>query len=106
MRHAGNLPRLVWRLFAPVSLLRTLFAPFQRLQEPYPKQASLKTWASSFVVNALMRLLGAVVRTILLLFSLAIFLLTCILAGAVIIVWVVWPLACIGLVVFVVSLAF
>lgn len=106
VRHASNLPRLVWRLFAPVSLLKNLFAPFQRLQESYPEQVSLKAWVSSFVVNTLMRLLGAAVRSALLLFGLIIFTLSCLFTATVIVMWVIWPLVCIGLTVFAVNLTF
>lgn len=106
IRHASNLPRLIWHLFGPVSLLANLFTPFQRLQEPYPGEVSFKNWVNSFVVNTLMRLLGAAVRTTLLCFGLVVFLMACFITAAVIVVWVVWPLVCICLAVFVVSLAF
>lgn len=93
-RHTFNFPRLIWRLLAPISLLRTLFAPLQRLQEPYRKRASFADWAGSFVVNTIMRILGAVLRLVLLVCGFIGLVISSLAAVGALLVWVTLPLVC------------
>jgi hypothetical protein len=91
-RHALNTVRLAWRLFAPLNLLRTLFLPFERLREPYRKDASWEGWVGALVVNTLMRLVGAVTRIVLLIVGIISTVITGIMATAVVFAWLLLPL--------------
>jgi uncharacterized membrane protein len=95
-RHALNFPRLILRLLAPISLLKSLFAPLQRLQEPYKKRASFEDWAGSFVVNTIMRILGALMRVVLLVCGFIGLVVSSLLAVIVLLTWVALPLVCLA----------
>ena len=46
-------------------LIRTWFSPWRRLDEKYPKNIiDLEAWASVFILNLLMRVVGFFMRTI------------------------------------------
>jgi hypothetical protein len=90
-RHAFNFVRLVWRLFAPLNLLRTLFLPFERLRESYTKGGSWEDWAGTLVVNTLMRLIGAVARITLVLIGIVCTVLAGILATFIVLAWLLLP---------------
>ncbi|MDP3734949.1 MAG: hypothetical protein Q8R39_00800 [bacterium] len=57
--------RMLWfvvHVFSMPFLLATLFSPWRRLDEKYPRQLDLGAWGEVLVVNLLMRLVGFVVR--------------------------------------------
>jgi hypothetical protein len=91
-RHAFNIVRLVWRLFAPLNLLRTLFLPFERLHEPYNTGGSWEDWVGALVVNALMRLIGAMVRTVLFTAGVACTVIAGFIAVSAVLAWLLLPL--------------
>lgn len=91
-RHVFNIVRLVWRLFAPLNLLRTLFLPFERLRESYTKDGSWEDWAGILVVNTLMRLIGAVARMALLLIGIVCTVLAGISATLIVLAWLLLPI--------------
>jgi hypothetical protein len=49
-------------IFSIPLLLRTLFSPWKRMSEDYPKGLNLSNLGEALLVNTLMRLVGAVVR--------------------------------------------
>jgi hypothetical protein len=91
-RHAFNIVRLVWRLFAPLNLLRTLFLPFERLHESYSKGGSWEEWAGTLVVNTLMRLIGAVTRIVLFVVGIVSTVIAGVMAVSVVFAWLLLPL--------------
>jgi len=57
--------RMLWfvvHVFSMPFLLATLFSPWRRMDEKYPRQLDLGAWGEVLVVNLLMRLVGFVVR--------------------------------------------
>ncbi len=53
-----------YTFFSIPLLMRSLFSPWQRIQEEYKKGFDIEAYASSFLVNILMRCVGAFVRII------------------------------------------
>lgn len=82
----------VHHIFALGDVIRSLFAPFKRLQEErvniirHPKE-----FFANLTVNILMRIVGFVIRTILILFAIASFLAVLLLALAFILLWTILP---------------
>jgi len=63
---AGNLFWFLWHFFSVPDTLRTFFEPWQRIKEKYHKGFDVEKIATSFVVNVLMRIVGVIMRTVLL----------------------------------------
>lgn len=82
----------VFNFFSIFTLLSTLFAPWKRMDEAYPKGLDIFGWLSTFIVNMLMRFVGLVTRTIIVLVGM-IFATIVFLGGmAVFMVWTVMPI--------------
>ncbi len=62
-RNIANIIWFLYHFFSIPILLATFFSPFQRLDESYGKGLDLERFASVFVVNTLMRIVGMVART-------------------------------------------
>ena len=60
----GNLLWFLYHFFSLPIIIRTLFAPWRRLAEPYPKGFNPAATAETLVVNGLMRLIGLIIRSI------------------------------------------
>jgi hypothetical protein len=88
-RFSMNMTWFLWRVFSVPELTINLFTPFQRLNEDKPKVFSLENVLSAFVVNSLMRVVGAIARLPIILCGLVFSLLSA-LCGVVL--FVVWPL--------------
>jgi len=43
-------------------LLRTLFSPYKRIQEPRTRRFSFEDWAGQIIINALSRIIGFILR--------------------------------------------
>ncbi|MEX0672511.1 MAG: hypothetical protein WDZ82_02880 [Candidatus Paceibacterota bacterium] len=93
------LRNFVWfcfHFFSLALLARTLFAPFEKLGERYPRGFDVPQILSAFVVNILMRIVGALSRLIIISVGLL-----C-MAGVVLfgvigfIVWIIFPFAALG----------
>ena len=80
------------RLFTIKTLLKTLFSPFQRLQEEYSGGLEIGKFLESFSVNILMRLIGFIVRTIIIIVGLFATVVTFILEIILFIVWILLPI--------------
>ncbi|MEK7136545.1 MAG: hypothetical protein AAB821_03070 [Patescibacteria group bacterium] len=57
-----NLLWFEYHFFSIPVMFQTLFVPFRRMAESYPKLLDIEEFFSAFVVNILMRLVGAVIR--------------------------------------------
>jgi|AACY02.16.fsa_nt_gi hypothetical protein len=71
--------------------LKTFFVPFQRLRERSTKPLDIEDIAASFVVTALMRVLGMSVRSVAILCGLVLQVLTFLFGGAMLLVWLTLP---------------
>ncbi len=90
----NNVINFLWfilNFFSIPLLLRTFFVPFHRLQETATKGFNIEKWAEAFMVTLLMRLVGALLRTFLILIG--VLLLTVVFVGGSILLftWLLLP---------------
>jgi|AntDeeMinimDraft_6_1070357.scaffolds.fasta_scaffold15381_2 hypothetical protein len=83
--------RFLWSFFAIPTLVRTLLAPWRRLQESYPDGFDIPELISTFLINSMMRLVGLVVRLIIICFGLGVLLASGILTVVILALWVFLP---------------
>jgi len=72
-------------------MVRTLFVPFRRLGESYPKFANIWEYFSAFIVNTLMRLVGAVLRFVIIIIGLVTWILLFSLGLLAFLIWLILP---------------
>lgn len=82
----------IYNFFSLSVLMKTLFSPWRRLGETYPDHFNLSEIFASFFINSFMRLIGFIIRLLLIIFgSLALF--VSVLLGMVIfVIWLFLPL--------------
>lgn len=80
-----------FRFFSIADLGRTFFSPWRRLGEGYGQTFNLEKWLESFLVNTLMRLVGIIVKTVILIIWLLAVLGTIISGLLALVVWVLLP---------------
>ena len=86
-----NLVWFLWNFFSIKILFKTFFTPFERLKETYSGSLDLEGFAASILVTTLMRLVGMVIRSFIIilgLISLTVFIIGGLLG---IIVWLFLP---------------
>lgn len=88
---AGNLLWFLWHFFSIPDTLRTFFQPWQRLHEKYHKGFDLESFASSLAVNFMMRIVGVIMRSSLLLFSFVSYVAMFVVVITVFVLWVIIP---------------
>lgn len=93
---AHNFLWFVQHFFSFKLLLKTLFAPWKRLGEHYGGGLDLEDFASSLIVNGLMRAVGFVTKMIVLLVGLISFILVSIFAFFIFIIWILLPVILLG----------
>lgn len=59
----GNFMWFLYNYFSIPLLARTFFSPFERLGEEYKKGLNLEAMLGTFIINTVMRIVGAVLRT-------------------------------------------
>lgn len=62
-----NFMWFVYHLFSVPVLLRSLFSPWKRMDMRYQKGLNIEDWAGTFVVNIMMRIVGAIARFVIIL---------------------------------------
>ena len=95
----GNIIWFLWHFFSISDTFRTFLSPWQRISERYKTGLDIPDIASTFVVNILMRLLGIIMRSVLLFFALVSFFATIVLLSVLVFLWMFMP-------VFLIMLAF
>ena len=85
-----NIFKFLVNFFSLQLLLKTLFRPWRRMNEPYGKGLDLEAFFESFVVNSLMRVVGFVVRIIVI--TIGLIVITVSLIGA-LVLYVAWLIA-------------
>jgi len=93
---AGNFLWFVSNFFSFKLLLKTWFAPWKRLGENYEGGLDIKAFASTLVVNTLMRLVGFVTKTIVLAVGFVSYVLAAIFSFFVLVIWVLAPALLLG----------
>ncbi|MBU1045940.1 hypothetical protein KJ616_02340 [Patescibacteria group bacterium] len=64
-----NYLRFYLSFFSVVALIRTLFAPWHGYQWSYGRGFSVSRYAETFISNTFARLLGAIIRSVLIVFG-------------------------------------
>jgi hypothetical protein len=88
----GNFLWFFFNFFSITTLLRTFFAPFQRLGEGYSKSFDPGQWAQTFLVNMIMRVTGAVLRALLIIVGLIVLAITVVFGAVMFVIWLLAPL--------------
>lgn len=78
--------------FSFSSLLKTLFSPWKRLGESYEKGLNPESILSTFVVNSITRLVGFVIRSIVLILGVFVLAFSFLCAALVYVVWAILPI--------------
>ena len=87
----GDVLWFVARFFSIIPSIKTWLSPWRRLGETYSGGLDPAAWFSAVIVNLLMRLVGAVARTALIVVGVLVWLLTLITGPAVGLIWLVLP---------------
>jgi hypothetical protein len=73
-------------------LLKTLFSPWERMNERYKGGLDIGNFAETILVNFLMRLVGFVIRALILLAGLFSIIVGIIMGAVIFVVWLLYPL--------------
>ena len=92
----GNFLWFVTNFFSFKLLLKTLFAPWKRLGEHYGGGLDLGAFASTLIINGLMRAVGFVTKTLVLLVGLISYILVLIFSLFISIIWLLAPVILLG----------
>ena len=78
--------------FSVKDLIFTFFSPFQRLKEEYsPNSFEIEKILSTFVLNTLMRIVGMLVRSVLLSIAIICIVISLILVPIILLTWLILP---------------
>ncbi|TAL49486.1 hypothetical protein EPN83_00490 [Patescibacteria group bacterium] len=91
-RNLRNLLAFLGNFFSFSVLITTLFAPWERMSEGYARGLEPGQWFETFIINSVLRFVGFVVRSVTLLFGLAVFLTALALTALFFLLWLVAPL--------------
>lgn len=91
LRVWSNFIWFVFTFFSIPLLTTTLFSPFHKLDEGYKKGLDIGQWLQTFTINTLMRFVGALVRTFIILIGLGMLVFVLIGGSALLIVWILAP---------------
>lgn len=92
----GNFLWFISHFFSFKLLLKTLFAPWKRLGEHYEGGFDLGAFASTLVVNILMRVVGFVTRALVLILGLVSYVLVSVFSFFILAIWVLAPFILLG----------
>ncbi|MFA6273487.1 MAG: hypothetical protein WC673_03310 [Candidatus Paceibacterota bacterium] len=99
-RIVGNFVWFFFHMFSIGLLLRTLFSPFKRIQEEKKKGSfKFEDWGGAMIINLLMRFIGFLVRSVIIIMGLVFILLTVVIGVVALLFWLVLP----GLVIFLIA---
>jgi hypothetical protein len=94
-----NILVFVFNFFSIKSLFFNLFAPWKRLSENYPKLINIKEYLSTFIVNTIMRIVGIIFRSFMLILGFLCYFIFLITLPLVIIFWLLFPLIIFSLII-------
>jgi len=93
---AGNFLWFVAHFFSFKLLTKTLFAPWKRLGENYNGGFDLAAFASTFVVNSLMRVVGFITRSVVLIVGFVSYTFVFVFSLFIMVIWMLAPLVLLG----------
>jgi hypothetical protein len=88
----------VWHFFSVSLLLKTFFAPWRKLDVEYGKGLSLENFAGPLIVNTLMRLVGMILRLVIVCIGLLGIVVVFLFGLVVTVVWIFLPVVIICLI--------
>lgn len=88
----GNLQWFIYQFFSISVLLKTLFSPFKRLKEKGADSLiDFEGFFESLIVNIVMRLVGFILRTIIIIFGLVVLVLSFFIGIFAFLFWLILP---------------
>ncbi len=97
-RNLFNFLEFEFHFFSVKDLLLTLFSPFQRLKEKYSgSPLDIEAILSVLLVNIIMRFVGFVVRSVLLIVATVVITLSFLATLLLLLIWVILPFLLVGL---------
>jgi hypothetical protein len=96
---ARNFLWFVTNFFSFKLLLKTLFAPWRRMGENYEGGFDLAAYASTFIVNTLMRVVGFLTKIVVLLIGLVSYILVLVFSFFLSVIWIFAPAIILGCIV-------
>lgn len=95
-----NLLKFVIDFFSLPDLVKTLFSPWRRMGEAYPDRFDPTAFMTALVINTMMRIVGFVMRLIVLAVGLVALVVSVLLAVSFFIIWLFIPLVVFALIVY------
>ncbi len=95
-----NILYFLFNYFSLKNLIGNFFSPWKRLADNYPKQFSIKVYFGIFIVNTIMRVVGILMRTIIIFVGLSVCLIYIVLLPVSLLLWLMLPIITIGLIVY------
>lgn len=86
-----NILVFLFNFFSIKSLLGNFFTPWKRLADNYPKRFNLQIYFFTFLVNTIMRVLGVILRSIVILIGLLTCLVYIVILPLTLIFWLALP---------------
>jgi hypothetical protein len=86
----GNIIWFLWNFFSVGLLLRTLFVPWQRLDE-HGQKGNIQSYFEAFVITTMMRFVGAFIRIIFIILGLIVVAIVSVIAFFASILWLIIP---------------
>jgi len=77
-------------------LLKTLFSPWRRMGESYGDGFNLEAFASAFIVNSLMRVVGFISRVIIIFVGVVTYVAALLFGLSIIFIWILLPVILMG----------
>ena len=87
----GNFLWFFYEFFSIKLLLRTLFVPFHRLEERARSRLDVSAVAQTFLINTLMRLVGALMRLFVILIGIILIACTVVVGFSMLLLWLFAP---------------
>jgi len=95
-----NILVYLFNYFSLKNLIGNFFAPWKRLADSYPKQFNFKVYFGIFIVNTIMRIVGIIMRTIIIIIGLFVCVIYVVFLPASLLFWLALPVIIIWLIVY------
>ena len=100
VEYIGVFRNIIWseyRLFSMGTLLKTLFSPWHRMNEGYKKGFDMESFAETFILNTLLRIIGFIMRTLVIILGIITIIGTTFVGFIILGIWVFMPAITLGL---------
>lgn len=91
-----NLIWFVVHFFSIPQLFKTLFSPWRRIVEEKKKSWDIEDFAGRILINVLSRIIGAIVRLLVISLGLVFLTITIVLAALTFVLWIIMPVIIVG----------